>query len=218
MEYESRNPTVVGPTCVAPLNKPDQDVATQETGPLEALNSLLEQAGQLENGRAADYLELARAAADMAEEAGVPLSQKLRAQSELGNAYRINSYFPQAIELLNGVITAAAGLTGHERSQVLALAHMRSAIVYDVLDSISVGLEQLEMANRYYTELEDHSGLAKSGLVRGALYSRADDFEHSAECFESSLAYYRSVGDDSSAASALSNLCVMYRILGRNDE
>ncbi len=193
------------------LNSPDQVHAAD-------LHGLLEQAALLENERAADYLELARLAADMAEEPGVPLGERLRAQSELGNAYRINSHFTQALEALNGVIIAAVELPGRERSQMLALAHMRSAIVYDVLNSIRAGLEQLELANRYYTELGDEAGLAKSGLVRGALYSRAEDFDHAVECFLGSLAYYRAAGDNSSAASALSNLCVMYRILGRNDE
>src|SRR5690606_19990754 len=102
--------------------------------------------------------------------------------------------FTQALEALNGVIIAAVELPGRERSQMLALAHMRSAIVYDVLNSIRAGLEQLELANRYYTELGDEAGLAKSGLVRGALYSRAEDFDHAVECFLGSLAYYRAAG------------------------
>lgn len=182
------------------------------------LNILIRQAAQLERARAQDYLEAARRAADLAEEKGIPLAQKLRAQLELGNAYRVNSYFPQALEVLDGVITAAADVRVEQRNPILALAHLRSAIVYDVVDAVTLGFQHLEKASRYYTELNDEAGLATSGLVRGALYSRTNDLDHAVECFLESLEYYRSVDDNSGAASALSNLSVMYRQLDRLDD
>ena len=182
------------------------------------LNILIRQAAQLERGRAQDYLEAARRAADLAEEVGIPLSQKLRAHLELFNAYRVNSYFTQALEVLDGVVSAAAEVRPEERSRILALAHLRSAIVYDVVDAVTLGFQHLEKASRYYSELQDEAGLATCGLVRGALYSRTNDPEHAAECFLESLEYYRSVNDTSGAASALSNLCVMYRHLGRLED
>lgn len=184
----------------------------------EELAGLIAEAAQLERGRAPAYLEAARRATDFAEQPGIPSGQKLRAQLELANAYRISAHFQLALELLENIISAAADLPEEERSAVLALAHLRTAIVYDVVDAVPEGFQHLEKAQRYYTLLADEPGLATCGLVRGALYSRTGDLLQAANCFEESLAYYRSVDDRSGAASALSNLCVMYRQLDRLDE
>lgn len=184
----------------------------------EELAGLIAEATQLERGRASAYLEAARRAAEFAEQSGIPPAQKLRAQLELGNAYRINSHFQLALELFDGTVRAAADLPPGPRSNILALAHLRTAIVYDVVDAVPEGFRQIEKAHRYYSELNDDAGLATCGLVRGALYSRTGDLIQAVDCFLESLAYFRSVGDRGGAASALSNLSVMYRQLDRLDE
>lgn len=188
-------------------------------GAPEELERLVQQARSLENDSAEAYLAAARKATELAARQDASSTLRLKAMCELGNAYRVNADYANAIETLSQVIDTAPDLLPEaDRYQVLALAHLRSAIVYDVINSVVAGLEQLQHAARYYRLADDRAGLAKSTVVRGALYSRINDTEHAAQCFEQSLEYYRSVNDRPGMASALSNLCVMYRILGRHDD
>ncbi len=188
----------------------------RHTGLLEQL----EKASSLEFESAAEYLEAASSAFETADSTpDIPCALFIRAKSELGNARRVNGQFAGAIEALDDAIVQAGELQpGAEKSELLALAHLRMAIVYDVMDSIAAGFEHLSCASDHYEELGDEAGLARCHLVRGALYMRIDDFEHTEECFRRSLEYYRRVGEQDRIGSTLSNLSVVLRFMGRFKE
>src|SRR5690606_23790684 len=95
----------------------------RHTGLLEQLDK----ANSLEFESAAAYLEAAsRAVAMAAEVPDTPCALAIRVTSELGNARRVNGEFAGAIEALDDAIVRAGELQpGVERSEILALAHLR---------------------------------------------------------------------------------------------
>jgi len=187
-------------------------------GTHDALVAQLDAACSLEYQEAAAYLDAARKAAALAETPGTPAGLRLRSLSELGNAWRASGDFARAIEALDTVIVDAEQLPDSERDAVLALAHLRMAIVYDVIGSSMSGLEHLETARRHYQAIADQAGLIRCQMVRAALYVRIDDFEHAVDCYLESLEYYRSEQRTEDVASTLSNLCYVYRLMDRLDD
>lgn len=187
-------------------------------GEYHALQAQLEAASALEYQEASAYLAAARNAAELAETPGSPAALRLSALSELGNAWRVSGSFSNAIEALDTVIVEAEQLPAAERDAVLALAHLRMAIVYDVVGSSLAGLEHLETARGHYRAVGDEAGLIRCQMVRAALYVRIDDYEHAVECYLESLEYYRRQQRTEDVASTLSNLCYVYRLMGRLDE
>lgn len=183
-----------------------------------ALVGQLAAASSLEYQGASAYLTAARQAAELAETPGTPAGLRLRAQSELGNAWRVSGKFSSAIEELDTVIVEAEQLPDPERDAVLGLAHLRMAIVYDVVGSSLAGLEHLETARDHYRAVADEAGLIRCQMVRAALYVRIDDYEHAVECYLESLAYYRREERTEDVASTLSNLSYVYRLMERLDD
>ncbi len=190
----------------------------RQTAEARLVRQLTEAQG-LEYETASGYLAAAEAAMSLASAEGVPLNLRVMALSEHGNALRVNGQLAGAIAALDEAIVSAAELEpGRERDSALGTAHLRMAIVYDVNDSISAGLEHLQVATAHFENIFDEAALAKAQLVRGALYLRIDDFEHSEVCFRRSLEYYRRSGERDRIGSTLSNLSVVLRLMGRYKE
>ena len=184
-----------------------------------ALPAQLELTRSLEYGQAAAYLQAAEKIVSMSTQPGASALLRIEALCEAGNARRGNGEFAGAIDVLDEAIVAAGELPdGPERDRLLALAHLRMAIIYDVTDAIVSGFEHLDCATSHFKALDDEDGLARCDMVRGALYLRLDDYERSEECYLRSLQHYRRTGETDRIGSTLSNLSVILRFAGRHDE
>lgn len=190
----------------------DEDVAGVVVAALQVARSL-------EYEEAPAYLSAAESAAAMVNEHGATAVLKSRVLCELGNARRVSGEFTGATEAIDQAISLAESLPdGATRHELLALGHLRLAIVCDVIDSIVAGFEHLDTAGTHFRATGDEDGLAKSDMVRGALHLRIDDFAQSEESYLRALAFYRRTGQPDRTGSVLSNLSVLYRFMGRHDE
>lgn len=189
---------------------PDQATTGRPT--LE-VRALVDRALELEADDAAGYLAAAKKAVDISKSHGTQPEVAARARIEYGNALRVNGRFAEAIEVLQGAIAAAEALTGPDRDGLVGLAHMRTAIIYDVMGESPAGLEHLRKAADGYRAAGDEAGLARCDNVMGALYLRVEDYAQAAQCFRKSLAYAEKSGDNRRLVSTLSNLSVATRFM-----
>lgn len=196
-------------------NDLEQQPERQQHATLEASISA---ACALEHQEASAYLAAAQQALELAEQSGTPRRLWLMALSEVGNAWRVHGSFAEAIQALDTVTVEAEKLPEPFRQQILALAHLRMAIVYDVVGSSLSGLEHLEAARVHYGELADEAGLIRCQMVRAALYVRTGDHDHAVSCYLECADYYRGAERRDDLATVLSNLTYVYRMMGRHDE
>lgn len=186
---------------------------------IAALSLQLANVRALELKDAAAYLQAAVDAADLAREPGIPALLRITAQSELGNAKRVNGEFGDATALLSAAIAAAEGLPADsDRDAVLALTHLRQSIVCDLTDSIVEGVGHLDRASHHFRAVRDEEGLVRCDMVRAALYLRIDEFKESEKSYLRALAHYRSTDQSERIGVVLTNLSVLLRYTNRIDE
>lgn len=135
---------------------------------------------------------------------------RLKAHTELADAYRVNGRYDEALELLRTVGTEAAALEKPEAERVSARAHLYAAIVHDVVDSVAAGLEHAGRAAHLYRQLGDAAGLARTQLVTAGLHFRIEDFGEAQKACEDALSHYRATADGERAAIAGANLCLVH--------
>ncbi len=174
---------------------------------------------RLELEGAAPYLRAAEALADAARAPDLPASQRIQALSELGNAKRVSGDLAGARTVFSEVIEDAGRLpAGRERTGILALAHLRHAIVHDLGGSIIDASVHLDHATRHFEEAGDQAGQARCDNVRAAIYMRIDEFEDAESCYLRALDYYRKAGEAERVAVVLTNLAGLLRYMNRHEE
>ncbi len=172
----------------------------------------------LEFENAGAYVQAVEELAGQLAEAGPEL--RIQVQSELGNAMRVVGDFDRASELLREAIDEAEAELpeGPERHALLALAHLRLAIVHDLTGALVPGFRHIDAATRHYRESGDQAGQARCDMVRAALYMRIEDYAESEDCYRRALEYYRQDGDSERIGVALTNLCNILRFQDRSEE
>src|SRR5690625_601624 len=188
----------------------EQQPERQQHATLEASISA---ACALEYQEASAYLAAAQQALELAEQPGTPRRLWLKALSEVGNAWRVRGSFAEAIQALDTVTVEAEKLPEPFRPQILALAHLRMAIVYDVVGSSLSGLEHLEAARVHYGELAGEAGLIRCQIVRAALYVRTGDHDHAVSRYLDCADYYPGAERRHALASGLSILTYVSRTM-----
>lgn len=137
----------------------------------------------------------------------IPPLLHIALQSELGNAYRANGQFDQALHQLREVIHEIDDLPeSNERTAAQALAHLRTAIVGDITGNLVTGFEHVDRARNAYRKLSDAPGIARCDIVLGALYLSLEDYVASEQAYRNALAYYRQVDETDRIAVTLVNL------------
>lgn len=183
------------------------------------LKAQLESLRALEFEDAAAYLQAATVAVTKAEHSQVPALQRAQLLSELGNARRINGEFQEAAAALDEALVTGGKLdSGPDREAVLALTHLRRAIVGDLTGAIVNGVDHLDQASSHFAAIKDADGLARCDLVRGALYLRIEEFEESERSFRRALQHYRDSGQLERIGVVQANLSMLYRYLDRIDD
>lgn len=174
---------------------------------VQRINQQLEEIRALEHVNTGEYLLRMEELVTETVDVDLPRISHITVLSELGNAYRANGKFTEALSTLQRTIQYAAELQeDSERIAAQALASLRMAIVGELTGNLVLAFDYVDQAMQGFRAIDDAAGVARCNLVLGAAYLRLEDYAESEQACRAALAYYRQQNDFDRVAVALVNL------------